>query len=128
VDPLSEPARSDDPIAFERAIKEFEGDEDLLLEVLKEFIGNVKGQIGTIGRALADGNADVVRREAHSIKGGAADLTAARLSALAFELEKMGKFNTLEAAPGVLDDLTAELTRLEEFSAGRYPAVFAERG
>jgi CheY-like chemotaxis protein/HPt (histidine-containing phosphotransfer) domain-containing protein len=126
--PPSTPERLDDPIAFERAIAEFEGDEALLLEVLKEFIGNVKQQIEAIGQALSEGNADVVRREAHSIKGGAADLTAVRLSALAFELEKMGKSNALDSGRAALSELTEALAALEAFAAIHYPAVFSEGG
>ena len=40
------------------------------MEVLEGFIGNVTSQIKLIRQAISDGDAEVVRREAHSIKGG----------------------------------------------------------
>ncbi len=122
--PADVPLQGADPITFERAIEEFEGDEALVLEVLVAFIGNVKRQIEVIAGALSEGDAEAVRREAHSIKGGAADLTALRLSELAFELEKMGKANALEGGREALVELTSALAALEKFAAARYPAIF----
>ena len=43
-----------------------------------------------------EGDAEVVRREAHSIKGGAANLTANDLSRIAFEIENIGISGMLE--------------------------------
>ncbi|MBW1908477.1 MAG: PAS domain S-box protein [Deltaproteobacteria bacterium] len=59
--------------------------------VLEGFLENVRSQIGTLRKAISDGDAEVVRSEAHSIKGGAANLTADALSKVALELENIGK-------------------------------------
>ena len=50
------------------------------MEVLKGFTNNVRGQIDAIQQAFETRDADRVRREAHSIKGGAANLRADALS------------------------------------------------
>ncbi|OEU49226.1 MAG: hypothetical protein BA861_11740 [Desulfobacterales bacterium S3730MH5] len=105
---------------LEKAIKEFMGDAGFLFEVLKEFLENVRGQIATIGQAISRGDAEVVRNEAHSIKGGAANLTANELSKIAFELENIGKSGNLEGGIQVLQKLETEFHRLEAYARDKY--------
>ena len=102
---------------LDKAIDEFEGDKEFLIEVLEGFLGNVKSQIGIIRQAISDGDTEVVRKEAHSIKGGAANLTAEDLSRVAFELENIGKSGNLEQTPDILDRLEEEFHRLEMFAS-----------
>ena len=108
-----------DPMDFARAIEEFEGDGEFLMEVLEGFFGNVTSQIGTIRQAIFEGDAEAVRREAHSIKGGAANLTANDLSGVAFEIENIGKSGMLEEGIDALQKLEREFFRLERFVAKR---------
>lgn len=107
------------PMNFETAIEEFEGDKEFLMEVLNGFLENVRAQTGTIHQAISDGDSEAVRREAHSIKGGAANLTADKLSSIAFELENIGKSGALEGGIGCLDRLEEEFRRLEVYAKGR---------
>ena len=107
------------PMDFARSIEEFEGDEEFLMEVLEGFIGDVTSQIKLISQAISNGDAEVVRKEAHSIKGGAANLTADEFSAIAFELEKVGKSGMLEGGMDVLEKLEREFFRLKHFVAKR---------
>ena len=100
---------------FEAAVEEFEGDKEFLMEVLEGFLENVRAQIPTIHKAISDGDAEVVRREAHSIKGGAANLTADVLSKIAFELENIGKSGHLEGSIEVLERLEKEFYLLEAY-------------
>ena len=97
---------------FEKALNEFEGDKALLMEVLKGFMENVRGQIGVIQQALISQDTDRVWREAHSIKGGAANLRAEELSRIAFELENIGKSGKLERGTQALKRLEKELDGL----------------
>jgi HPt (histidine-containing phosphotransfer) domain-containing protein len=106
----------DTPMDIERALGEFEDDREFLMEVLMGFLENVKSQIQTIDQALSDGNLEAVRREAHSIKGGASNLTAEKLSRIAIELENIGKSGRLEEGIEVLKKLKGELRRLEDYS------------
>ncbi|HIJ20167.1 MAG TPA: response regulator [Deltaproteobacteria bacterium] len=107
------------PMDFAGAIEEFEGDADFLKGVLKSFIENVSSQIEIIRQALSDKDAETVRREAHSIKGGAAILFANGLSGVAFELEKMGQSNHLEQGIQVLEKLEKEFQLLEAFALSK---------
>ena len=107
------------PMDFDKAIEEFEGDEEFLMEVLEGFLDNVRAQIGTIHQAISSGDAEVVRKEAHSIKGGAANLTADELSRIALELENIGKSGLLEGGTEVLERLEREFHRLEVYAKDR---------
>ena len=107
-------SKKDLPMDFERALSEFEGDEALLMEVLKGFMENARGQIGVIQQALMSRDADRVRREAHSIKGGASNLRANELSRIAFELENIGNSGKLGRGIEALKRLEKELDDLEK--------------
>ncbi len=103
------------PLDYKKAVEEFEGDEEFLAEVLEGFINNVKNQIRTIEQALDDGDSETIRKEAHSIKGGAANLTAYELSRIAFELEDIGISNAIAAGFDVTERLRNEFTHLVSY-------------
>jgi len=111
---------SEAPMGYERALEEFEGDEDFLMEVIEGFLENVSAQIVTMRQAISDGDAEALRREAHAIKGGAANLTAEKLSGIAFELENIGVSGVLGKGIEVIDKLEQEFHRLKAFAVGTY--------
>lgn len=111
------PSENTLPMDFEKALNEFQGDKALLMEVLKGFVLNVRGQIEIIQQALMAQDAERVRREAHSIKGGAANLRADELTRIAFELEKIGKSGDLERGIEILEKLETELADLEKLES-----------
>jgi HPt (histidine-containing phosphotransfer) domain-containing protein len=101
----------------------------VLSEVIEGFTKKVGEQIGTIRKALSCGDAETVRKEAHAIKGGGANLTAANLSRVAFELEGKGKRKELDGAGDIVDGLERELAALtlyvqENFTKGVEPQNF----
>jgi CheY-like chemotaxis protein len=106
---------ADNPIDIEKAIEEFEGDKQFLSEVIEGFIMDVSKQIGTIRKALSCGDAETVRNEAHSIKGGAGNITAKALSRVAFELEIKGKSRELNGVGEIVDNLEREFETLRKF-------------
>ncbi len=61
---------------------------------------------------------ELIRKEAHSIKGGSANLTAYDLSSISFELENIGRSGALEEGVMVLEKLENEFQRLEAFAGG----------
>jgi HPt (histidine-containing phosphotransfer) domain-containing protein len=95
---------------------EFEGDRAFLMEVLEGFLGQVNVQIGTIQQALSEGNTEVVWKEAHAIKGGAANLSADALSGVALDLEKVGRSGSTDEAIKIFGRLKKEYGRLESYS------------
>jgi len=103
------------PIDFKKALLEFEGDREFLLEVIVGFIENVKRQLVTIQKALDNGDAEVIRQEAHSIKGGAANLTAENLAKWAYDLELLGNSGNLSEAEAIFVNLEKEFTVLDVY-------------
>jgi HPt (histidine-containing phosphotransfer) domain-containing protein len=104
-----------EPMDFARALEEFDGNREFLTGLLERFLENVRAQLGTIREALDRADSEILRREAHAIKGGAANLAAAELSSAAAELEKTAKSGLLGEAPGVLERLERAYRRLDEF-------------
>lgn len=104
--------KKDTPINFKRLLDEFECDKAFLMELLEGFLTNAETQIQKIRQAISEGYTDVVMTEAHSIKGGAANLTADKLSGIASELENIGKSGILEGAVNCLENLEKEFFHL----------------
>jgi CheY-like chemotaxis protein len=103
------------PMDWLLALEEFMGKQDLLLQVVTSFIKTAAHQITRIEKALKQDDGHTVRKEAHAIKGGAANLCADGLSDIAAELEKIGKSGALEAGFEVLAMLDAEMDRLASY-------------
>jgi HPt (histidine-containing phosphotransfer) domain-containing protein len=85
------------------------------MEVWESFLKNVRAQIPTIEQAVSDGDAEVVRREAHSIGGGAVNLTADHLAAIASDLEDTAKSDATERVMEKVEILKKEYYRLEDY-------------
>ncbi len=113
-----EKRRKDIPMDFEKAVAEFEGDEGFLVEVLRGFLANAASQIKTIRQAITEKNMEVVRKEAHAIKGGAGNLTAESLSDAAARLETAAKSGTLEL--GLLENVEETFRRLDVSVIDKY--------
>jgi two-component system, sensor histidine kinase and response regulator len=106
------------PLDINRALDEFDGDKELFMKLINGFIDIVRGQINIIRKAISKGDMEAVRSEAHSIKGGAANLTAMDLSQIALDLEKIAKTGIKDGSMDVLSRLEQEFLRFETF-AGR---------
>ena len=114
-EPAANLADLDAPLDIERAVDEFEGDRAFMLDVLAGFMDNVRDQIEIIRNSIKEGQADQVAREAHSIKGGASNITAMDLARAAAELEHLGKADDLARGPQALARLESEFLMLETF-------------
>jgi HPt (histidine-containing phosphotransfer) domain-containing protein len=79
-------------------------DEDLIKEITALFLENTPGQIQALKEFINQGDANMARKQAHTIKGAAANVGGLALSALASRMEKTS--NLKEIA-----DWTPELER-----------------
>ncbi len=104
------------PLDVSRALYEFDGDQAFLTEVLADFLTRAQAQMTAIQTARDAGDTERISREAHAIKGGAANLTAHRLAQVAYELEQAGRSGELEKSYSLIDRLQSEFGRLEDFS------------
>ncbi|QTA86859.1 Two component system response regulator/histidine kinase, HAMP domain-containing [Desulfonema magnum] len=114
-DDVSDSESDEPPMDFERALEEFEDDKAFLKEVSEEFLENVRSQIEIMRQAIADGDYETLGREAHSIKGGSANLAADNLSGVALELEKIGKSGSPEGVSEAIEKLEKAFYRLEAY-------------
>jgi CheY-like chemotaxis protein/HPt (histidine-containing phosphotransfer) domain-containing protein len=112
---VDSPSERAAPMDYDRALNEYDGNREFLMELVNGFLERASQQIETLWQSLADGNAEIVMKEAHAMKGGAGILTAVALSGVALELETVGKSGKLTAGAEVLSRLEHEIQRLTDF-------------
>jgi len=103
------------PINLTEALDRCGGDQDFLNEILVEFLDLSKKQLTQIAEAIDKSDAGNLAREAHSIKGAAANLGAEGISKTALELEMCGKQQHLENARQLLVLLNDQIIALDSY-------------
>ncbi|MFH1135412.1 MAG: PAS domain S-box protein [Pseudomonadota bacterium] len=103
------------PLDLAAAVREFMGKEDLVKEICGQFLENVQAQIARMREAAPNGELEAIWREAHSIKGGAGNLTARPLSRAAAALEQSAKSGHTKEVYEFLEAVEAEFARLRDF-------------
>jgi signal transduction histidine kinase/DNA-binding response OmpR family regulator len=120
--PEPAPVNPAEPLDYARALEEFEGDEEFLDEVLQGFMQGLRSQADVLRRAVELGDGETVRKEGHSLKGGAGNLAAWELSRIGKELEKLGEKGDIgESCAEALARLESEAGRLEKFYRSKSP-------
>ncbi len=109
---------SETPLDYQLALEEFDNDKVFLMDVLSEFIQTVENQIPIIETAISEQNFTTIKNEAHSIKGGSANLCATPLSIAASELEEAGKSKDNTQIDLFLPDLRTQLVKLKKYVKG----------
>jgi two-component system sensor histidine kinase/response regulator len=94
------------------ALERVGGDEELLREVAQLFLEEYPRSLGEIRVAVEAGDAKLLEREAHSLKGAAANFGAEPVVSAALALEIMGRKAQIGEAPPGLAALEAALTQL----------------
>ena len=89
-------------------------DGDLARTVAEGFLEDIPRQIDLLRNCLEARDIPRAERQAHSIKGAAANVGGAAQSAVALEMEKAGKANNLEAITAFLPELETQFARLKE--------------
>ena len=89
------------------------GDPELLQELLDFFLEMAPQQLQDLGTVVAAGDVAGVDLQAHSMKGGAANVGAVRLCAAARELEMLAKAGSLEGADAMLVRIREEFAALQ---------------
>jgi signal transduction histidine kinase/CheY-like chemotaxis protein len=92
---------------FER----IDGDRVLLAELVELFRADYPGNLRAAQDALDAQDADKLRSAAHAMKGALANLSAIPASALAADLEVIGKSRNMARAQATLNALTRELEK-----------------
>ena len=82
-------------------------DEELVEEIIEEFLKDVPQRIAALREALSRGDSPLVQREAHTLKGAASNVSAVALHKLALETERAG-------ASAELDKVASLIARIDE--------------
>jgi two-component system, sensor histidine kinase and response regulator len=101
-------------IFLDQILEIFHNDKVFFTKVCNEFLGGAKKQIINIEKAIIDIDCELIIKEAHSLKGGAANLRAESLAQSALELEVIGREKRISAAPAALEKIISELESFEK--------------
>jgi len=88
------------------------GDLELLKEIAALFLDEYPRELDDIHKALATGDAHLLERTAHGLKGSVANFGARAAVDAAFQLEQFGKARKLDQAPPALAALERTLACL----------------
>lgn len=113
-DPQSSAVTDRMPIDIDAVVREFGGDRTLINTVIERFIEDAEEQIDALHKAIADHDGESLRREAHKIRGAAANLTASALAEAAGSIEALAESQEFEEATERLEKLKQEFERLKE--------------
>ena len=113
--PVVKNSSAHQPIDLDRALNEFMGEKEVLNGILNEFTRKVRSQINAIQRAILSLDFNEIAKEAHSIKGGAANLTANMVAGIASALEKAAELKQVELAKNLAGELEEKLQQLETY-------------
>ncbi|MBZ5672744.1 MAG: Hpt domain-containing protein [Acidobacteriia bacterium] len=88
------------------------GDLDLLKEIAALFLEEYPRELDDLHKAMATGDARLLERTAHGLKGSVANFGARAAVDSAFQLERLGKAGKLDQAPPALAALERALASL----------------
>ena len=90
-------------------------DRAFVLELVSQFKAQVRRELDLMQRSLVAGDGPATARVAHGLKGSAGFVGAARVQALAAQLESLGVEIDLDQASRVLAELQREIERCLAF-------------
>jgi HPt (histidine-containing phosphotransfer) domain-containing protein len=99
------------PAGVEAAIREKaknwvkEYGKDFLIELIDVYLDDVPKRLAELRRALETSDLDAFTRQAHTLKSSSAEVGAAGLSAMAKEMESLGRAGRLEGMAKKLSEM-----------------------
>jgi len=99
---------------WEAALKNLEGDEQLLFELSEMFLDQCPALMTEIEGAISADEAENLRRAAHSLKGSARVIGGQAVAVAALALENIGRDARFEEARPAFNTLEAKVSELQE--------------
>lgn len=93
-------------------LKRLGGNKALAQRLVQGFLEEVPSQLGRLRQQLAEQDATGARRQAHTLKGAAANLSAGALRAVAFQAEQAAMGGELARIAELLPTMEGEIARL----------------
>jgi HPt (histidine-containing phosphotransfer) domain-containing protein len=109
-------AASSAPVVFDRPamLERLMHDEELAGVLIDAFLDDIPSQIEMLRGYLDASDASGAERQAHLLKGAAANVGGEAFRALAFQMEKSGKTGDLASVAASMDDLDRQFLRLKD--------------
>jgi len=110
-----QPRQAEEPVIFDRAalLNRVNGDEEIVAEVMEIFLQDVPRQILSLQEAIANGDAVLAVRQAHSIKGAAANVGAVALQEVSYQMERTAKDGQLNGAVNLVEAISEEFDKVK---------------
>jgi PAS domain S-box-containing protein len=99
---------------YQVLIERLMDDEELAGIIMKAFLSDIPKQIGILKDYVTAGDPVGAGRQAHTIKGAAANVEGLILREIAFEMEKAGKAGELNAVETRINDLESQFNCLKD--------------
>ncbi|MBI1793740.1 MAG: response regulator [Chloroflexi bacterium] len=109
------------PVNFKTALHRFGGDAEFMKEMFQEFKDHIPERMDEIRAALQSGNAGVLGRLAHNLKGVSLNFSAEPLANTALQIEELCRHEDLTNAPALVAQLGTEAGRLVEYLSTHAP-------
>ncbi len=95
------------PLVFDRPAltARLMGDADLIKRIIAGFIKDMPKQIQALKKLIVQRDAEAAGKQAHTIKGAAANVSGLALSAIAYEMEKAGRAGKLDEVSTLFSEL-----------------------
>ncbi len=90
------------------------GDEELAVDVVEAFLEDIPKQIAALQSALESGDARLVQRKAHLIKGAAGNVGALALHGISLETEQAGADSNLDRAATLVAEVESQFAVLKD--------------
>ena len=95
------------------ALEKVGGDKEILEEILVVFSESYPDQLKELKNAINSGDAPIVERAAHTLKGSVGTFSAKKALETALRLETMGRDGKLQEAAAAYSKLEQELEELD---------------
>ncbi|MBI9030834.1 Hpt domain-containing protein [bacterium] len=91
------------------------GDEELLYELLDDFLEFSDEILSDIEKAVKEGNSTMIRNSGHTLKGTAANLSLQNLSDIGLEIETAGKAELTDKYEDLFARLQSAVAEFKKF-------------
>jgi len=105
---------ANDIFNYDLMLENYIGEKEVVLDVLLVYKSKVEKQLEKIEQAIDNKNIDVLKFEAHSIKGGSYNVTAKRVGDIAAKIESDCKNNDISNIDSYFRDIKEEFKKFEE--------------
>lgn len=104
-----------EPVNLARIQDLADGDREFEIEMYTMFLEDSAGRVAALSRHIEKGDADSLLREAHTIKGAAANVGTTKLHLIAAKLEKLDLASDPDGAVRLSNEISHEFERVRVF-------------